>query len=420
MSDSNSPKNLKLNYFRTSSVIKKQPEIKIQKERSQTQVQRLVKIHQQKVEIHQQKVEMHQQKVEMHQPEEKALSMVDTTYSDEDSPAFKEPDSNQETINKILLEQQTSIKQCHKLEIDALKRKHETEIIEQQQIFKQEMNSLEKTHLDDLKKKTQMHCSICDKTFVNKKFFENHNKSNSHLNNLKKLYRSNFPDTETKSSKDNNQILVFEQQISEKESKISNFNILKNHYSSIYCILLDDYNMIRDKAKIHLIQISENEESNIKNQIIIQLKKNISLQNELFRKIETYQKKFNDILDLKNKEKTVLDELKIKLEKAREEEHKRNKQIISEVDRHAQHKGIKRERDFTETEGSVVVVSEPSDSVVVSEPPLKKVRASAGLDYLFKSEEVMNLKSEESITKHGVTFTKIDEFTFMQYNYRKI
>jgi hypothetical protein len=32
----------------------------------------------------------------------------------------------------------------------------------------------------------------------------------------------------------------------------------------------------------------------------------------------------------------------------------------------------------------------------------------------------MNLKSEESITKYGVTFTKIDEFTFMQSNYRKI
>lgn len=289
MSDSYNTREIKLFKFSTSS--KKQPAIKSNKE---NRLQQLIEIHKQKVLNHQQIVNMHQQ------PKVPALSVVDTTYSDKAGPAFnpptksKETDSDQEVINKILLEQQTSLKRCYKLEIEALKKTHETEIIEQQQNFKQEMNVLEKTHQENLKKKIQMYCTICNKSFVNKIFFEKHNKTNVHLNNLKKLYRSNFPDTETKSGK----------------------------------------------------------------------------------------------------------------------------QIISEVYIEPQHTGIKRERDFTETEGSVVVVSEPSDSVVVSEPPLKKVRASAGLNYLFKSEEVMNLKSEESITKHDATFTKIDEFIFMQRNYK--
>lgn len=289
MSDSCNTREIKFFKFSTSS--KKQPDIKSNKE---NRLQQLIKIHKQKVLNHQQIVKMHQQ------PEVPALSVVDTTYSDKAGPTFKPPtksketDSNQEVINKILLEQQTSLKRCHKLEIEALKKTHETEIIEQQQNFKQEMNVLEKTHQENLKKKIHMYCTICNKSFVNKIFFEKHNKTNAHLNNLKKLYRSNFPDTETKSGK----------------------------------------------------------------------------------------------------------------------------QIISEVDIQPQHTGIKRERYFTETEGSVVVISEPSDSVVVSEPAHKKVRVSAGLNYLFKSEEVINLKSEESIIKHGITFTKIEDFTFMQFNFK--
>lgn len=269
MSDSCNTREIKLFKFSTSS--KKQPAIKSNKE---NRLQQLIEIHKQKILNHQKIVNMHQQ------PKVPALSVVDTTYSDKAGPAFnpptksKETDSDQEVINKILLKQHTTLKQCHKLEIEALKKTHETEIIEQQQNFKQEMNTLEKRHQDKLKKQIQMYCSICNKSFVNQIFFEKHNKTNAHLNNLKKLYYRTFPNEKTETNDAN---------------------------------------------------------------------------------------------------------------------------------------PSKRERDFTETEGTVIVVSEPLH---------KKVRTRASLDYLFKSEEVMNLKSEESIIKHGVTFTKIEDFTFMQSNFK--
>ena len=350
-------------------------------------------------------------------------------------------------LNKDLINQLTALKKTHLIQTSHLVRDHEYELIEQSCEFKQEFSNLKNSHKSEIIKnsKSFLYCSICNKHFKSKNFFEAHPKTKIHLENLKTLYHNTFPEENTIKEKltvtpkrgtkrkqkqiinqdkkkihKSNKLSQLQKQIDDiekivkdhqkvNELTIKKYKIMRIEYIMLHIAgekIMQDQNTINmsiqsnqksmmnyqlaylpDKYIIHKEEI--NRLNSERNQLKSILKNNISQQKEVYGQLTIHKNKYNNIISVINKYCDSIKELKALL-----------KTVVDDDDDNPTMNGTQMQHKISSEQSPTNIKSSERNNSVVNK--------------LFQNHKVMNMtENTKTMNVDGFSIDKIDEFVFI-------